>query len=194
MSTGWPKSLDTIYGSAEALCKRVSELTEGKFEIRAFPGGELVPYAQNMDAISNGTVECNHVLSTAFVGKNTAVTFDTGLSFGMNARQHNSWVHFGGGLKLLREMYSQYNIVNFVAGNVGVQMGGWFNKEINSVADLDGLIMPGGESTTIGKLARMPSRRWPASRRPRRPSPPRAASPPPTRCTSRGSGADRGPT
>ena len=158
MSTGWPKSLDTIYGSAEALCKRVSELTEGKFEIRAFPGGELVPYAQNMDAISNGTVECNHVLSTAFVGKNTAVTFDTGLSFGMNARQHNSWVHFGGGLQLLREMYGQYNIVNFVAGNVGVQMGGWFRKEIKDLDSLQGLKMRIGGigGMVLSKLGAVP--------------------------------------
>lgn len=141
MSTGWPKSLDTIYGSAEELCARVAELTGGRFEIRAFPGGEMVPYSQNMEAVSNGTVECNHVLSTAFIGKNSAVAFDTGLAFGLNARQHNSWVHFGGGLELLRELYAQYNIVNFVVGNVGVQMGGWFRKEIKSVKDLDGLKM-----------------------------------------------------
>lgn len=97
MSTSWPKSLDTIYGSADELCKRVGQLTDGKFEIRAFPGGELVPSAQNMDAVSNGTVECNHVLSTMYIGKNTALTFDTGLSFGLNARQHNAWIHYGGG-------------------------------------------------------------------------------------------------
>ncbi|NYT70417.1 TRAP transporter substrate-binding protein [Pusillimonas noertemannii] len=141
MSTGWPKSLDEMYGSADALCKRVSELTEGKFEIRAFPGGELVPYAQNMEAVSNGTIECNHVLATAHIGTNTAVAFDTGLSFGMNARQHNAWVQRGGGLELLREMYKKHGIVNFVCGNVGVQMGGWFRKEIKSLADLQGLKM-----------------------------------------------------
>jgi len=141
MSTGWPKSLDAMYGSADELCRRVSELTDGKFEIRPFPGGELVPYAQNMEAVGNGTIECNHVLSTAYIGTNTAVAFDTGLSFGLNARQHNAWVNYGGGMKLLREMYAQYNIVNFVCGNVGVQMGGWFRKEIKSVADLQGLKM-----------------------------------------------------
>ena len=105
MSTSWPKSLDTIYGSAEDFCKRVAQLTEGKFEIRAFPGGELVPAAQNMDAVSNGTVECNHVLSTAYIGKNTALTFDTGLSFGLSARQHNAWIHYGGGMATLRALY-----------------------------------------------------------------------------------------
>ena len=141
MSTSWPKSLDSIYTSVEELCKRVGEVTDGKFEIRPFPGGEIVPPPQNMDAVSNGTVECNHVLSTFFVGKNTAVAFDTGLSFGLNARQHNAWVHYGGGLKLLRDLYKKYNIVNHVCGNVGVQMGGWYRKEIKSVADLQGLKM-----------------------------------------------------
>ena len=141
MSTSWPKSLDSIYASVEELCKRVHDVTDGKFEIRPFPGGELVPGAQNMDAVSNGTVECNHVLSTFFIGKNTAVAFDTGLSFGLNARQHNAWINYGGGLQQLRTLYKKYNIVNHVCGNVGVQMGGWYRKEIKSVADLQGLKM-----------------------------------------------------
>jgi TRAP-type mannitol/chloroaromatic compound transport system substrate-binding protein len=158
MSTSWPKSLDTIYGSAEELCKRVAQLTDGKFEIRAFPGGELVPAAQNMDAVSNGTVECNHVLSTAYIGKNTALTFDTGLSFGLSARQHNAWVHSGGGLKMLRALYKKYNIVNHVCGNVGVQMGGWYRKEIKSLADLKGLNMRIGGigGMVLSKLGAVP--------------------------------------
>lgn len=141
MSTSWPKSLDTIYGSADELCKRVGALTDGKFDIRAFPAGEMVPVAQNMDAVSNGTVECNHVLSTFYIGKNTALAFDTGLSFGMNARQHNAWLLYGGGMDMLRKLYGKYGIMNFTCGNVGVQMGGWFRKEIKSVADLKGLKM-----------------------------------------------------
>lgn len=141
MSAGWPKNLDAIYGSAENMCKRVGQLTEGNFQIDVFQAGEIVPYSQNMDAVSNGTVQCNHVLSTAFIGKNPALAFDTGLSFGMNARQHYSWLHYGGGMDLLREMYAKANIVNFACGNVGVQMGGWFRKEIKSLADLKGLKM-----------------------------------------------------
>jgi TRAP-type mannitol/chloroaromatic compound transport system substrate-binding protein len=139
MSTSWPKSLDTIYGSADELCKRVGELTEGKFEIRAFAAGEIIPPAQNMDAVSSGTVEVNHVLASAFIGKNTAVAFDTGLAFGLNSRQHNAWMQYGGGLQATRELYKKYGIVNFVSGNVGVQMGGWFRKEIKTVADFQGL-------------------------------------------------------
>ena len=139
MSTSWPKSLDTMYGSAEQMCKRIGELTDGKFDIRPFAGGELVPPAQNMEAISNGTIECNHVLASAFIGKNTAVAFDTGLPFGLNARQHNAWMQYGGGMQAMRELYKKYNVVNFVCGNVGVQMGGWYRKQIKTVADLDGL-------------------------------------------------------
>ncbi len=158
MSTGWPKSLDALYGSADELCRRVGELTGGKFEIRAFPGGEIVPYAQNMEAVSNGTVECNHVLATAHIGTNTAIAFDTGLSFGMNARQHNAWIQFGGGMEKLREMYGQYGITNFVTGNVGVQMGGWYRKEIKSLKDIEGLkIRVGGiGGMVLQKLGAVP--------------------------------------
>lgn len=141
MSTSWPKSLDTIYGSADELCKRVAELTEGGFEIRAFAGGEIVPPGQNLDAVSNGTVECNHVLASFFIGKSPVFAFDAGLAFGLNARQHNAWIQYGGGMEMLRAFYKKYGIVNFVCGNVGVQMGGWYRKEIKSVADLKGLKM-----------------------------------------------------
>ena len=141
MSTSWPKSLDTMYGSAEQLCKRVAELTGNKFQIQCFAGGEVVPPAQNMDAVSAGTIECTHVLASAFIGKNTAVAFDTGLPFGLNARQHNAWMQFGGGLKATRDVYKKYNITNFVCGNVGVQMGGWYRKQIKTVEDLKGLKM-----------------------------------------------------
>ncbi|MGV3655427.1 MAG: TRAP transporter substrate-binding protein [Noviherbaspirillum sp.] len=141
MSTSWPKSLDAMYGSAEEMCKRIGELTDGGFEIRAFAGGDIVPSSQNMDAVSNGTVECNHVLASAYIGKNTAIAFDAGMAFGLSARQHNAWIQYGGGLAALRELYKKYGIVNFVCGNVGVQMGGWYRQEIKSVADLSGLKM-----------------------------------------------------
>lgn len=158
MSTSWPKSLDTIHGSAEEMCKRVSELTDGKFEIRAFAGGEIVPPAQNMEAVGNGTVECNHVLATSFIGKDPALAFDTGLPFGLNSRQHNAWVQYGGGLALLREVYKKHGVVNFVCGNVGVQMGGFYRKQIKSVADLKGLKMRIGGigGMVLAKLGAIP--------------------------------------
>lgn len=158
MATSWPKSLNTIYGSADELCKRVSVLTDGKFDIRAFPSGEIVSAAQTMDAVSNDAVECNHVLSTFYVGKNTALAFDTGLSFGMSARQHNAWLYYGGGMDMLRKVYAKYGLMNFTCGNVGVQMGGWFRKEIKTVADLKGLkIRIGGiGGMVMSKLGAIP--------------------------------------
>jgi len=158
MSTGWPKSLDTMYGSAERLCARVAELTEGKFQIRAFAGGDIVPPAQNFDAVSNGTVECNHVLASFFVGKEPAVGFDTGLPFGLNSRQHNAWMLFGGGLEMTRAVYAKYNVVNITCGNVGVQMGGFYRRPIQSVADLQGLKMRIGGigGMVLAKLGAVP--------------------------------------
>ena len=158
MASAWPKSLDAMYGSGENLCKRVGELTGGKFEIRMFTAGEIVPPPQLMDAVSNGTVECNHVLSSFFIGKNSAVAFDAGLAFGLNARQHNAWLYSGGGMTHLRRLYKKYNIVNFQVGNVGVQMGGFFRKEIKSVKDLRGLkIRIGGiGGMVLAKLGAQP--------------------------------------
>jgi TRAP-type mannitol/chloroaromatic compound transport system, periplasmic component len=139
MATSWPKSLDTIHGSAEAMCHRVAQLTEGKFEIRPFAGGEIVPAGQVLDAVQNNTVECGHTLASFYIGKNTAYGIDGGLPFGLNARQHASWLHYGGGMELLRDFYGRNGLVNFLVGNVGVQMGGWYRKEIKSVEDLNGL-------------------------------------------------------
>lgn len=141
MATAWPRSLETIFGSAEALCRRVGQLTEGRFEIRAFPGGELMPALQTFDAVQNGSVECGHVLTANFIGKSPALAFDGGLPFGLNARQQVAWLNEGGGMDLLRSFFRKFNIVQHPCGNVGVQMGGFFRREINSVADLNGLKM-----------------------------------------------------
>jgi TRAP-type mannitol/chloroaromatic compound transport system substrate-binding protein len=135
----WPKSLDTMQGSAELFARRVGQITEGRFEIRSHAAGELVPPPQVFDAVQNGTVEVGHVLSSFFFGKNPAFAFDAGMPFGLNARQQFAWLFDGGGLELMREVFKPYNIIPVPAGNVGVQMGGWFRKEIKTVADLKGL-------------------------------------------------------
>ena len=98
MSTMWPKSLDAMHGSAEAMAKRVGEITEGRFNIQATAAGEIVPPPQVFDAVQNGTIECGHVLSSFFFGKDPAIGFDAGLPFGLNARQQAAWMNFGGGL------------------------------------------------------------------------------------------------
>ncbi|MBI4195490.1 MAG: TRAP transporter substrate-binding protein [Betaproteobacteria bacterium] len=139
MASSFPKSLDTLHGSAEQLASRVARLTDGKFEIRVFAAGEIVPPLQVLDAVQNGTVECGQTAGYYYIGKNPAFAFDTALPFGLNARQQNAWMYHGGGLELMRELYRRHSIVNFPGGNTGAQMAGWYRKEIKSIADLRGL-------------------------------------------------------
>ena len=140
-ASSFPKSLDTIYGGGEVISKRVAELTSGKFQIRVFGAGEIVPAFGTVDAVQQGTVECTHTAGYYFVGKNKTFAFDTTVPFGMNQRQQNAWMYWGGGLKLQREFLKDYNIISFPAGNTGTQMGGWFKKQVKTVADLKGLKM-----------------------------------------------------
>jgi TRAP-type mannitol/chloroaromatic compound transport system substrate-binding protein len=141
LTSSFPKSLDTIYGGAEVLSKRLAAITGGKFTVQVFAAGEIAPGLQALDVTQNGTVECCHTCSYYYVGKDKAFGFGTTVPFGMNARQLNAWVYFGGGDKVLNDFYSNYNIVHFLGGNTGVQMGGWFRKEINTLADVKGIKM-----------------------------------------------------
>ena len=149
-ASSFPKSLDTIYGGAEFVSKRVAEMTDGKFQIRSFAAGELVPGLQVLDAVKDGTVECGHTVSYYYVGKDPTFAFDSAMPFGLNARQQNAWMTHGGGMELLREFYKGYNIIQFGAGNTGTQMGGWFRKELKTLDDLKGLkFRIGGYAGTI---------------------------------------------
>jgi TRAP-type mannitol/chloroaromatic compound transport system substrate-binding protein len=141
LTSSFPKSLDTIYGGAEVLSKRLAAMSGCKFTVQVFAGGEIAPGLQALDVTQNGTVECCHTCSYYYVGKDKTFGFGTAVPFGMNARQMNAWIYYGGGQKLLDEFYSNYNIVSFAGGNTGVQMGGWFRKEINSLADVKGVKM-----------------------------------------------------
>jgi len=141
LASSFPKSLDTIFGAAETFSKRVSALTGGKFNIRIFAGGEIVPALQVMDAVQAGTVEMGHTASYYYFGKDPTFAFDCAVPFGLNSRQQTAWFDQGGGKQLLREFFKDYGIMNFLGGNTGTQMGGWFRKEIKSVKDLQGLKM-----------------------------------------------------
>ena len=141
MATSWPKSLDTIYGSADDMCKRIGQLTDGKFTVQAFAAGEIVGALQVFDSVSSKSVECGHSLSAFYFGKDPVYAFDSGVAFGANSRQQAAWLYYGGGLELLREVFLKQGIMNFPCGNTGVQMGGWFRKEIKTVDDLKGLRM-----------------------------------------------------
>ena len=139
--SSYSRGLDTIYGAAEVLAERVSHLTGGQFRIVVYPAGELVPAFEVLESVQKGTAQMGHSASYYYIGKNPALAFDTTVPFGLTARQFNSWAYHGGGKELLRNLFADYNIINFPGGNTGVQMGGWFNREVNSVADLRGLSM-----------------------------------------------------
>ncbi|MBK1695079.1 ABC transporter substrate-binding protein [Chromatium weissei] len=158
LASSFPKSLDTIYGGAETLAKRVAELTEGRFEIRVFAGGELVPAFGVLDAVQQNTVECGHTASYYYYGKNKALALESTWPFGLNTRQMTAWVYGGGGMELLREMFAAYHIVHFPGGSTGAQMGGWFRKEIKSLADLDGLKIriPGFGAEIFSRMGAVP--------------------------------------
>jgi len=141
LASSFPKSLDTIYGAAETFSKRVAALTNGKFNIRVFAGGEIVPALQVMDAVQAGTVEMGHSASYYYFGKDPTFAFDGVVPFGLNSRQQTAWWDQGGGKALTREFFKDYGIINFMGGNTGAQMGGWFRKEVKTVQDLNGLKM-----------------------------------------------------
>jgi TRAP-type mannitol/chloroaromatic compound transport system substrate-binding protein len=141
MAASWPKSLDTLFGGAELVAKRVGELTDGKFQIRVFAAGEIVPALQVLDAVQAGTVELGHTATYYYFGKDPAFALCCAVCFGPNNRQNNAWWLIGGGAEALAPLFREYGCIAFAAGNTGCQMGGWFRKEIKSVADLKGLKM-----------------------------------------------------
>jgi TRAP-type mannitol/chloroaromatic compound transport system substrate-binding protein len=141
LSSGFPKSLDTIYGGAETIAKYVGEASDGKFQIQPFAAGEIVGTFQLADAVSNGTVEMGQTASYYYVGKDPTFAFPTAIPWGLNPRMENAWMYHGGGIDLMNEFFAKHNLYGMPAGNTGTQMGGWFRKEIKTVADLQGLKM-----------------------------------------------------
>ncbi|HEY0233480.1 MAG TPA: TRAP transporter substrate-binding protein [Afipia sp.] len=141
LTSSFPKSLDTIYGSAEFMAKQVAEMTDNKFQIQVFAAGEVVPGLQALDATSNGTVEMCHTATYYYVGKDPTFAIYATVPFGLNARMQNAWWYQGGGEQLGNEFFKKYGVIGHPCGNTGTQMGGWFRKEIKTVADLNGIKM-----------------------------------------------------
>jgi TRAP-type mannitol/chloroaromatic compound transport system substrate-binding protein len=158
LAASWPKSLDTLYGGAELVARRVGEITDGKFQIRAFAAGEIVPALQVLDAVQAGTVELGHTATYYYFGKDAAFALGTSVCFGMNTRQQNAWWHFGGGREAMEPLFSDYGCKAMLAGNTGCQMGGWYRKEIKSLADLKGMKMRigGMAGLVLAKLGVVP--------------------------------------
>ncbi|WP_026100714.1 TRAP transporter substrate-binding protein [Synechococcus sp. PCC 7336] len=141
MASSYTPSLDTVYGGSEFFIERVKQLTDGRFEMTLYAAGEIVPGLEVLDAVQQGTVHAGHTNSYYYRGKNAALAFDTAVPFGFSYRQQNAWLYEGGGLELVNELLSDFNIISFPGGNTGTQMGGWWNKEVNSAADLQGINM-----------------------------------------------------
>ena len=141
LASSFPRSLDTIFGAAEVLAERVNAMSDGQFTIRVHPAGELVPGLQVLDAVQQGTAHCGQSASYYYTGKNPALTFDTCVPFGMTARQQEAWLHEGGGSDLVNGLFADFGVRSFPGGNTGVQMGGWFKKEVPTLGDLKGLKM-----------------------------------------------------
>ncbi len=154
LTSGFPKSLDTIFGASETIAKYVKEMTDGRFEIQPFGAGEIVGGLQSVDAVSNGTVEMANTAVYYNFGKDPAFGLATAVPFLMSKRAQDAWMIDGGGEKLLNDFLGKHNIVAFEGGNTGTQMGGWWRKEIKSLEDLKGVKMRIGGSggVVISKL------------------------------------------
>ncbi len=139
IASSFPKSLDTLFGVCDVFAKKVGEMTGGRFQITTHAAGELMPAFGVLDGVSNGTVEMANTAPYYFFGKDPTYALDCAIPFGLNSRQMTAWMYEGNGMKLMREFYAKVGIVNFPMGNTGAQMGGWYRKEIKSVADLKGL-------------------------------------------------------
>ncbi len=141
MVTTWPKNFPGLGLAAENLSRYVEEMSGGRLTIRVYGAGEIVPAMEVFDAVSQGVADAGHGAAYYWKGKVPSSVFFTAVPFGMNAQEMNGWLHYGGGLELWREVYAPYNLVPFTGGSTGVQMAGWFNREINSIDDLKGLKM-----------------------------------------------------
>ena len=141
MVTTWPKNFPGLGSAPENFARMVNTMSSGRLKIQVHGANEIVPALGVFGAVSSGSVQMGHGAAYYWKGKIPAAVFFTAVPFGLNAQELNGWLHYGGGMALWREIYNDFNLVPFAAGNTGVQMGGWFNREIDSIADLHGLKM-----------------------------------------------------
>ena len=156
--TAWPKNFPGLGSAPEIFAKKVEAMSAGRIKIRVYGAGEMVPALEVFDAVSAGTAEIGHGAAYYWKGKVPEAQFFTALPFGMNGREMESWIRYGGGIELWKELYEPFNLIPVSGGNTGVQMGGWFNKEINSTEDFSGLKMriPGLAGNVLKRLDGVP--------------------------------------
>ena len=164
MVTTWPPKLPVLQEGCERLARRVDEMSDGRLKIQVYAGGELVPALGGFEAVSQGTIECASGASYYWAGKEPATQWFAAVPFGMNAQGYGAWFHGGDGLKLWEETYAPFNLIPRPGGSTGVQMGGWFNKKINTIDDYKGLKMRipglGGKVVAKGRWNRCVASRW----------------------------------
>jgi len=139
--TSWPKNFPGLGTTPEKFADMVKDMSGGRLQIKVYGAGQLVPALEVFDAVSRGTAQMGHSGAYYWKGKAPASQFFTTVPFGLTAQEMHGWIHYGGGLELWREVYEPFNLIPLAGGNAGVQMGGWFNKEINTLKDLEGLKM-----------------------------------------------------
>ena len=141
MVTSWPKNFPGLGTAPENFVKMVEEITDGRLKITVHGANTIVPGFGVFDAVSSGSVEMGHAAAYYWKGKIPSAPFFTSVPFGMNVLEHNSWITHGGGWELWREAYAPHNLIPFPGGNTGIQMGGWYNVEINDISDIKGVKM-----------------------------------------------------
>ena len=158
MVTSWPKNFPGLGVGAEHLAKIINQLSNNRIKIKVFGANELVPPLEVFDYVSAGGAELGHSGAYYWKGKSQACQFFSSVPFGLNAQEMNAWLYYGDGLKLWEKLYNQFNLIPRPAGNTGVQMGGWFNKKINSPKDLQGLKMriPGLGGEVLARAGGVP--------------------------------------
>ncbi len=141
MVTTWPKNFPGLGTGANNVARLITEMSGGRINVTVYGAGEFVPPFEVFDAVAGGTAQLGHGASYYWKGKSEAAQFFSAVPFGMNAQEMNAWLYYGGGMELWTEVYAPFGVLPAAAGNSGIQMGGWFNREINSVDDLNGLKM-----------------------------------------------------
>ncbi len=154
MITTWPKNFPGLGTGAVKLAQYINELSDGAIEVKVYGAGEIVPALEVFDAVQRGTAEIGHGAAYYWQGKHEATSFFASIPFGLNAQEMNSWIYYGGGQQLWDELYAPFGVKAFCAGNTGVQMGGWFNKEIITLTDFKGMKirMPGLGGKAVSEL------------------------------------------
>ena len=158
MVTTWPKNFPGLGTGANRLAEYIQNMSGGRLKVTVYGGGEVVPPLESFDAVSKGTAEMGHGAAYYWKGKSPATQFFAAVPFGLNASETNAWIYYGGGQQLWDDLYAQFNLKPFLAGNTGVQMGGWFNREINSLDDMVGLKMrmPGLGGDVLTEIGAVP--------------------------------------